>query len=104
VAIAYVVYEDKQNGDLADTRLIVFTDADFLSNAYINQYSNAQMGLNVINWLAQTDYKVFVDQQNIKVERLDLTSQQRHIVAIILFLMPVLIAFAGLFVWMKSRH
>ena len=103
VPLAYVVFEGRKKGGLADTRLIVFTDADFLSNAFINQYSNAQMGLNVINWLAETDYKVFVDQEKIKVERLDLTSEQKHIVALILFFMPVLIALAGIIVWMKSR-
>ena len=103
VPIAYLVFEPKEKTDLADTRLIVFTDADFLSNAYINQYSNAQMGLNVLNWLAETDYKVFVDQEKIKVDRLDLTSQQKRIIASILFLMPVLIALAGMIVWIKSR-
>ncbi len=103
VPIAYAVFEDKDKGDLADTRLIVFTDADFLSNAYIHQYSNAQMGLHVINWLAETDYKVFVDQEQIKVERLDLTSQQKQVIAWILVCMPVLIALAGLMVWMKIR-
>ncbi len=103
VAMAYTVFEAKEKDDLADTRLIVFTDADFLSNAYINQFSNAQMGLNVINWLAETDYKVFVDQETVKVERLDLTSNQKHIIALILIFMPVLIALMGMMVWMKSR-
>jgi hypothetical protein len=103
VVISYVAWEKKEKGDLADTRLIVFTDADFLSNAYINQYSNAKMGLNVINWLAETDYKVFMDEKKIKVERLDLTSQQKRTVALILFLMPVFIACAGIVVWMKGR-
>ncbi len=102
VAIAYVVFEEKQKGDLADTRLGVFTDADFLSNIYIHQYSNAQMGLNMINWLAETDYKVFVDQQQITVERLDLTSQQKHSVALILFLMPVFIGLGAVIVWVKQ--
>jgi ABC-type uncharacterized transport system involved in gliding motility auxiliary subunit len=101
VAIAYAVSEDKDKGDLADTRLIVFTDADFLSNGYIQQYSNAQMGLNVINWLAETDYKVFVDQEAVKVERLDLTSQQKQIIMLILLLMPILIALTGIAVWVK---
>jgi ABC-type uncharacterized transport system involved in gliding motility auxiliary subunit len=103
VTMAYAVFEEKEKKDTADTRLIVFTDADFLSNAYINQYSNAQMGLNVINWLAETDYKVFVEQQAIAIERLDLTSQQRFFVLIFLCLMPLLIALAGLMVWIKSR-
>ncbi len=103
VAIAYVVFEKKEKGDFSDTRLIVFTDADFLSNAYINQYSNSQMGLNMINWLTETDYKVFVDQENLKVERLDLTSQQKRSIALILLLIPILIALAGIIVWVKSK-
>ncbi len=103
VPIAYVVFEEKEKDDIADTRLIVFTDADFLSNVYINQYSNAQMGLNVINWLAQTDYKSFVDQKKIEIERLDLTSQQKRTIALILILMPVFIGLVGIVVWIKSR-
>lgn len=102
VPIAYAVLEEKENDEQADTRLIVFTDADFLSNAYFNQYSNAQMGLNVINWLAETDYKVFVDQAQITVERLDLTRGQKRGIAIILLLMPICIALAGIFVWIKK--
>ena len=103
VPIAYAAWEGKQQDGLSDMRLIVFTDADFLSNEYIEQYNNAKMGLNVINWLAETDYKVLVHQKNIKVERLDLTSKQKRIVASILFLMPVFIAFVGMVVWMKGR-
>ncbi|MBF0571778.1 MAG: Gldg family protein [Candidatus Omnitrophica bacterium] len=103
VAIAYLAFKAKEKGDRADTRLVVFTDADFLSNVYIHYYSNAQMGLKVINWLAETDYKVFVDQEKIKVERLDLTSKQKYIIAIVLFLMPVFIALAGIIVWLKSK-
>ena len=103
VPIAFAVHEEKVKGDIADTRLIIFTDADFLSNAYIHQYSNAQIGLKIINWLAETDYKVFIDQETVKVERLDLTSNQKSIIALILILMPVLIALAGLIVWVKFR-
>ena len=50
---SYVVIEEKDeelpSDKSSDTRLIVFTDADFLTNVYINQYSNAQMGLNIVN-------------------------------------------------------
>lgn len=102
VPISYVVGEDKTEGDLADTRLIVFTDADFLSNAYINQYSNFQLGVNVINWLSQTDSNIVIRQKNINVERLDLTSKQKRMVAAILFFMPVLIALIGIKIWMKG--
>ncbi len=60
------------------------------------------MGLNIVNWLSELEYKVFLDQKEIKVERLDLTSKQRRKVAAILFLMPVFIAAGGIVMWMKS--
>jgi ABC-type uncharacterized transport system involved in gliding motility auxiliary subunit len=109
VPFAYVVIEEKksehpQNKKLSDTRLIVFTDADFLSNVYIHQYSNAQMGLNLVNWLAELDYKTFVSAKEIKVERLDLTSKQKRQVIVILFLLPFLFVIAGLLVWLRAKR
>ena len=108
VPFAYVVIEEKnaadpQDNKSSDTRLIVFTDADFLSNVYIKQYSNAQMGLNLVNWLAELDYKTFVSAKEIKVERLDLTSKQKRQVIVILFLLPFLFVIAGLVVWLRTK-
>lgn len=113
VPLAYVVLEEnkvkekivepKQENKTSDTRLIVFTDADFLTNIYINQYSNAQMGLNVINWLAELDYQVFLSTKEIKVERLDLTSKQKRQVITILFLLPFLLVIVGLIVWLRTK-
>jgi hypothetical protein len=95
--------EDPQDKKSSDTRLIVFTDADFLSNVYINQYSNAQMGLNLVNWLAELDYKTFISAKEIKVERLDLTSKQKRQVIVILFLLPFFFVIAGLVVWLRTK-
>ncbi|MFH0753997.1 MAG: GldG family protein [Candidatus Omnitrophota bacterium] len=101
VPLAFVIYEEKKAEMLSGTRIIVFTDADFLTNIYIDQYSNARMGLNVINWLLESEDKVMVDRKEIKVERLDLTSKQRRQVAVLLFLMPLVIVAGGLIVWMR---
>jgi ABC-type uncharacterized transport system involved in gliding motility auxiliary subunit len=108
VPFSYVVSE-QQNDETSshkssDTRLIVFTDADFLSNVYINQYSNAQMGLNLVNWLAELDYKTFVSAKEIKVERLDLTSKQQRQVIVILVLLPFFIVIAGLVMWLRRKR
>jgi len=112
VPISYVILEEhpdsnnsqvKQDKKKSDTRIIVFTDADFLTNIYINQYSNAQMGLNVVNWLAELDYQVFIGSKQIKVERLDLTSKQKRQVVVILFLLPFLLFIAGIVVWLRTR-
>lgn len=103
VPISAVVWEGKEEGDRSDTRIIVFTDADFLTNIFIDKYSNAEMGLNIVNWLSELDYKVFMDDKEINVERLDLTSKQKRKIVVVLFLIPVFIAASGIYVWMKGR-
>jgi len=104
VPIAYVILEPKGEDKSSDTRIIVFTDADFLTNVFIGQYSNAKMGLNVINWLSELDYQVFLDQKEIRVERLDLTSKQKRMVVVILSVMSILIAISGIMTWLKHNN
>ncbi len=118
ILIAVVIWEPKKEDELSDTgtlsgtgttadtgtRIAVFTDADFLSNAFIEKHSNAQMGLNTISWLSDLDYKIFIDQKEIKFERLDLTSKQKRVVVVILFAIPFLIAVGGIMMWLKQKN
>ena len=103
VPIAFAIWEKKEEGEASDTRIIVITDADFLTNAFIDQYSNAHLGLNAVNWLSESDYRVLINKKDIDVEKLDLTSKQKRVVGVILFLMPLLIAVAGIMAWIKKH-
>ena len=109
VPFSYVVIEEKnaaniQDAKISDTRLIVFTDADFLTNVYIDQYSNAEMGLNVVNWLSELDYKTFLGDKKIAVERLDLTSKQKRQVIVILLFLPFFFIIVGLIIWLRTEY
>ncbi len=112
VPIAYVIWEPKDSlvklsqtefKKDSDTRVAVFTDADFLSNGYIKQYSNAQMGLNVVKWLTESDYQFFVDPKNVQVAKLELNSQQKRLVLVILLAMPLTILLIGAAVWVGKK-
>jgi len=103
VPIAFAIWEPKEEDEASDTRIIVITDADFLTNVFIGQYSNARLGLNTINWLSESDYRVLIDKKDIDIERLGLTSKQKRMVGIMLFLMPIFIAVAGIMVWIKQN-
>lgn len=112
IPISYVVLEthpEKTNAvplkqtKISDTRIILVTDADFLTNVYINQYSNAQMGLNMINWLAELDYQAFVSAKKVKVEHVNLTSKQKRQVLVVLFLLPFFFMLVGGVVWLKLK-
>jgi ABC-type uncharacterized transport system involved in gliding motility auxiliary subunit len=103
VPIAFVVWEPKEGDDFSDTRMAIFTDADFLSNAYIDSYSNGAMGINIINWLTEVDYQSFLGEKDIKVEKLNLTSQQKRVVVVILLIVPVLLLIVGALVWVRRN-
>ena len=88
VPIAALAWEARGEGKPSDTRLMVFTDADFLSNAYVGQYSNAAMGLAAVQWVSDLDYEAFLNPKAIRVERMNLTSRQKKAVLVILVVLP----------------
>ncbi len=102
VPIAFAMMEAHEDGSIS--RLIAITDSDFLTNAYITAYSNAQLGINAVNWLTESDYKPFLDQKEVNVEKLDLTSQQKRMVLFYLLLGPGLIISIGMWIWMKRAY
>ena len=61
------------------------------------------MGLKAMSWLSQLDYQVFTNKKDVDVENFDLTSREKRSVALILLSMPLLLATAGIMVWMKQR-
>lgn len=103
VVISYIVWGPRPSPGASDTRMIVFTDADFLSNAFIGQFSNGQMAMNIINWLLDPDFQntlTSTDSQQ-KIHRLDLTSEQKTTVGLALAAMPLVMLLAGLIVWSR---
>jgi ABC-type uncharacterized transport system involved in gliding motility auxiliary subunit len=89
VPFAFVIYEPREGDDAPGTRIVLITDRDFLSNAYIGYYSNARLGLNAINWLTEKDYRVFVHEDETAVPRITLNSRQKREVLVVLLLAPL---------------
>ena len=104
VSIAAVAWEPKNEKKTADTKIVIFTDGEFATNNFIGQYSNADMILNSIQWLAEEENLLPFIQKNFSVKRLDLTSKQVHMTAIILFALPIVILGLGLFVWWRQKN
>jgi len=99
VTLAAVIWGPKNGKKIADTKIIVFTDADFITNNFIGQFSNAQLALNAVSWVSELENMVVYNKKSAEIERLDLTSQQFRTIVVILFAMPVLIAYLGCLAW-----
>ncbi|NGY06538.1 GldG family protein [Solimonas terrae] len=52
---------DDKEGKAHPQRVALIGDADFLSDAYLDQLGNQQLGLNIIQWLASRDAQLNID-------------------------------------------
>jgi ABC-type uncharacterized transport system involved in gliding motility auxiliary subunit len=110
VTIAAVVdtREENTSADTAAakprTRLVVFGDSDFASNAYFSNSGNGDLFLNALNWLAQEEDLISIRPKNLEDRRVTLTPRQsRMIFTISVIFMPLAALILGAVVWIRRR-
>lgn len=87
------------------SRLVVFGDSDFSSNAYFPLSGNGDLFLNSINWLAQEKDLISIRPKEVKGSRLLLTRSEGRMVFILpVLLFPSIVLIFGLSVWRKRRR
>jgi ABC-type uncharacterized transport system involved in gliding motility auxiliary subunit len=88
----------------SEQRIAVLGDADFLSNHYLGNGANLELGLNLFNWLSHDDNLISISPRAAPDTRLALSQAQQLVIAIIfLFVLPLLLAGSGIFIWLKRR-
>lgn len=86
------------------TTLAVLGDADFASNRHFRDVSNADFFLNTVNWLLEDRALIAVRPKQEVFRPLVLTVPEYNLVRYVSwFLLPALIAAAGVVVWWRRR-
>ncbi|MCI0521471.1 MAG: GldG family protein [Chloroflexi bacterium] len=87
------------------SRLVVFGDADFATNAYFAQYGNGDLFINSVDWAAGQEDLISLTPKD-EVQRV-LAPPQRYSIGLILlgsvFLLPGSVLAAGVIVWYQRR-
>lgn len=101
--------EDKQAGavgpDRPTQRVVVIGDGDFLSNAFLGNGGNLDMGLNVVNWLASDDALLAIPAKVAPDLNLTLSRFQAAVIGIgYLVVVPLLLVGTGLLIWLRRRR
>ena len=92
------------NTNNAQQRVFVVGDGDFLSNAYLGNAGNMDLGLSIVNWLSHDDRFLSIPVKTAPDVRLELNKTQQIVIAFgFLFVIPTLLTGSGLFIWFRRR-
>jgi ABC-type uncharacterized transport system involved in gliding motility auxiliary subunit len=87
-----------------ETRIVVFGDSDFPSNAYGGVPGNVNLFANTINWLAQQENLIAIRPTEAADRRVSMTpSQQTFALMTSIFVLPGLVFAAGIVTWWRRR-
>lgn len=85
-------------------RIVVIGDSDFVSNAYLGQAGNLDLGFSIVNWLSIDDDFVGLPAKTAIDSQLQLsTSEQALITLSLLLAIPVMLLGAGVGIWWQRR-
>lgn len=86
-------------------RVVVVGDGDFLSNAYLGNGGNLNLGMNIMNWLSHDETLIAIPIKTAPDLNLTLSPVASGIIAVtFLFGIPLLLAGAGLLIWVRRRR
>ena len=86
-------------------RIVVIGDGDFLSNTYLGNGANLELGLNIMNWLTLDDAPILVRPKTVPDPSLDLSDGTLALIAaIFLVALPAGFLACGWLVWFYRRR
>lgn len=87
-----------------EQRIIMVGDGDFLSNSFVGNGGNLDLGQNMVNWLSHDDALVSVPAKTALDRNLELSKTQQILIGFgFLLLLPAALMGSGVVIWMKRR-
>ena len=88
-----------------EQRVVVIGDGDFLSNAFIANGGNLELGMSIANWLSRDDAYVSIPVRTARDRGLELSpAAQTTIGAAFLVVLPLAFLGGGIAVWWRRRR
>jgi ABC-type uncharacterized transport system involved in gliding motility auxiliary subunit len=86
-------------------RVVVIGDGDFLSNTYLGNPGNLDLGLNIVRWLSHDDATIEIRVTSAPDTSLVLNKTAQAVIAIgFLVGLPLLLLLAGVVIWLRRRR
>ncbi|QKQ25769.1 hypothetical protein HUE57_05325 [Candidatus Reidiella endopervernicosa] len=92
------------NGETTNQRAIVIGDGDFLSNSYLGNGGNLDLGLAMVEWLSHDDALITIRSRTASDTTLELSNTAMAVIGVgFLLVVPVGLLGVGLGIWLKRR-
>ena len=86
-------------------RVMVVGCGSFLSNTYLGNGGNLQLGVAMVNWLASEDDLISIDPRPASDSRLEIDQMTLYAIALFfLLVLPFAFAVSGVLVWWRRRR
>ncbi len=93
-----------ERASIRRTRILAWSDVDFVTNSFIADAANARLWIQGIDWLTQPEDLVTAVPAFPKVRELELTeARSRYLLGLTAGVIPGLFLIAGAFVWVIRR-
>ena len=87
-----------------EQRIVVIGDGDFLSNSYLGNGGNLDLGLSILNWLSHDDDFIALPSKTAEDLHLELSATAQIMIGFgFLVLLPAGLIITGMLVWFKRR-
>ena len=104
VLAAAVKSQQKNNPTAKEALIVVFGDADFITNEHFEKGSNGEFFLNTVNWLTESYNLISIRPKQETIRYLHLTNNEFIFVRFTSwFLMPIIMALIAFIVYWKRR-
>lgn len=96
--------QENDSGQISKQRIAVIGDADFISNRYLGNGANLDIGVNLFNWLSHDDNLISISPRPAPDTRLELSQTAQMVIAFgFLLILPSILFGTGLRIWLKRR-
>lgn len=103
LTVAYALTRTLDN--TTEQRVIVIGDSDFLTNTYLGNVGNLDMGLRLVNWLIHDDRYIDIPAKTAIDKNLQLTQTTVALIGFgFLIIIPLLLIGAGFVIWRTRKR
>lgn len=104
IALTHDIEQSSASDPKRQQRIVIVGDGDFLSNSFLSNGANLDLGMSIVNWLSQNDAYVSIPVRTAPDHNLKLSGTAQATIAIaFLLVVPLLLTGGGVAVWLGRR-